>query len=60
MIVLTDDGSLDTVLICTVCREEFRGNYHSYFEDTEEYSYDNFIDWFIEEITAEHECEVSE
>lgn len=27
MILLSDDGTMDTVLVCDTCGEEFRGNY---------------------------------
>lgn len=55
-IVLTDDGTLDTVLRCTECGEEFRFNYQS--DDTAEdgESYDEYVQDRIDEIEAEHEC----
>jgi hypothetical protein len=54
-IYLTDDGTLDTVLACSDCREEFRSNYASGDWD-DDYTYDQFVDDFIEEINADHEC----
>ena len=53
MIYLTDDGTLDTVLRCSECGEEFRYNYAS---DESGQDYDAFVDWAIEDATKEHEC----
>jgi hypothetical protein len=60
MIQLTDDGTLDTVLRCSECGEEFRYNYEpdAFSDDgstlAAEASYSAFIEWAI--ATAEHEC----
>ena len=65
MILLTDDGTMDTVLVCDGCREEFRGTYAAgYFsdgtavdiEETED-DYEFYVNWFMEDVEAEHECE---
>lgn len=53
MIELTDDGTLDTVLRCSVCGEEMRYNY----DGTSALSYDSFVDWAIEDAEVEHECQ---
>lgn len=61
-IVLTDDGTLDTVLRCTECGEEFRFNYfpdeQGVDEDTRTDTeiYDDFVQSCIEEVEVEHEC----
>lgn len=55
MIELTDDGTLDTVLRCSDCGEEMRYTY-DHGLDSEE-TYDEFIDWAIEDATYDHECE---
>ena len=60
-IVLSDDGTMDTVLVCTECREEFRYNYDPEpsepgDERSDEQAYDDFIDWAIEDAESEHEC----
>ena len=56
-IILKDDGTLDSVAVCTECHKEFRGT----FADSGYDSYDSFIDWFIEDIKNEHEtCNVLE
>lgn len=52
-IVLSDDGTLDTVLVCTVCREEMRYNFAP---DTDDETYEDFVAWAIEDASAEHEC----
>ena len=52
-IVLTDDGTLDTVLRCTECGEEFRFNYAN--SDGEE-SRDTWIECLIDETADEHAC----
>ncbi len=57
-IVLSDDGTLDTVLVCLSCHEEFRYNYDP--DDTEsesESDYDDFVAWAIEDAESEHVCE---
>ena len=64
-IYLGDDGTMDTVLCCDLCGEEFRFNYAAYDDDTldaaaDEARYDAFVDDCIAEIEAEHECEDDE
>jgi len=58
MIYLSDDGTLDTVLACSDCREEFRFNYDPDIEldDTLTWTYDDFVLDCIAEIKDEHEC----
>ena len=65
-IELTDDGTLDTVLRCSECGEEFRFNYASQVEfnsDPEERDdpdpekdYELFIQGCIEDVENDHEC----
>lgn len=50
---LSDDGTLDTVLRCTTCGEERRYN----FDPETGESYDEFIDWAIEDANDDHDCE---
>jgi hypothetical protein len=64
-IELTDDGTMDTVLRCTECAEEFRYNYDSSDADIVDPDdngdkYDEFVAWAIEDATAEHVCENDE
>ena len=67
-IELTDDGTLDTVLRCSECGEEMRYNFSSFTfhfssgepEGLDGQSYDDFVDWAIEDATQEHECSVKE
>lgn len=63
-IILTDDGTMDTVLCCTECGEEMRYNYQSGCDDdpelTDEQAYDAFIESCIDDATAEHECRNAE
>ena len=59
MIELTDDGTLDTVLRCTKCGEEFRYNFDPAMPDTIDdiaEDYDAFVEWAIEDAESEHEC----
>ncbi len=59
MIVLSDDGTLDTVLRCTECGEVFRYNYD--LIDPNEYleaSYGDFLKWAVQDTIDSHECEV--
>ena len=53
-IVEVDDGTLDTVLKCTVCGEVFRGNWIP--GESPEDSYATFVAWFISDVEAEHVC----
>ena len=64
MIYLGDDGTMDTVLVCSECGEEMRYNYDptaecEHGEDCKagEAHYDDFVAWAIEDATADHECE---
>lgn len=53
--VLSDDGTLDTVIECAVCHREYRFNYdgEECHRDPEE-CYQEFVDYAIAEATAEH------
>ena len=59
-IVLVDDGTLDTVLRCVECNEEFRFNFQSAHEGIEgelpERAYDDWVKQMIRETRHEHEC----
>ena len=66
-IQLGDDGTLDTVVFCTECGEEFRGTWEEFrgtWEDGDDSFPDrfdtdgrqDFIGWLIADVTAEHEC----
>lgn len=71
-IELTDDGTLDTVLRCSDCGEEFRFNYASGHESADddtcshgkapadgcEDCYDEWITDCISEIEEEHDCAI--
>jgi len=69
-IQLSDDGTLDTVLRCSDCGQEFRFNYDGGMDAGNDQSqpqreqdaldaYDDFVDSCIEEVEAEHECGVA-
>jgi len=62
MIELTDDGTLDTVLRCTECGEEFRFMYDGATDTADEdaavAAYDAFVDECVADATDEHECGV--
>lgn len=56
--VLVDDGTMDTVIKCTVCGQECRYNYDpSATEDGDDYDYDSFVEDCFTEMTDEHTCE---
>jgi hypothetical protein len=67
MIELTDDGTMDTVLRCSKCQQEFRFNYDGGMDagtddDQPEReqdalaAYDAWVDSIIEDTESEHEC----
>lgn len=53
-IVLTDDGTMDTVLKCEDCGEEMRYTFMP--DDIEGETYDEFVKWAIEDCEDEHVC----
>jgi len=55
-IVLSDDGTLDTVLTCNECNEELR----YMFDGESGESYEEFVKWAIEDAEIAHECETEE
>ena len=57
-IYLSDDGTMDTVVVCSDCGQEFRGTYDGEGDPTT--GYDDFVKWLIDEITGEHVCEEEE
>lgn len=68
-IVLSDDGTMDTVLRCTECGEEFRFNFDGGLEwnghdeptnDNKDGLYDEWVDSCIAEVEAEHDCQHAE
>lgn len=50
---LVDDGTLDTVIVCDNCGKETRFTYDNNSRD----EYGDFIEWCIEELKNDHECE---
>lgn len=60
-IQLSDDGTLDTVIKCTGCGQEFRFNYDPAGDDypigdEARDAYDEFVDDCIAGVKAEHVC----
>lgn len=63
--LLGDDGTLDTVIVCSECGEEMRYN----FDDGDQprkltagesaRAYRAFVAWAKQDAAAEHECEVA-
>lgn len=51
---LSDDGTLDTVLVCSECNQEFRFNFAA--DDDHDSTYEGFVEDCIADVTAEHEC----
>jgi len=59
-ILLGDDGTLDTVLVCSECGEEMRYNYDGGSDVTAGDSargYHEFVAWAKKDAASEHECE---
>jgi len=52
-IVLDDDGTLDTVVRCDACNEEFR---YTYEGGPDEQAYDDFVAWALDDAAQEHEA----
>ena len=60
MIKLSDDGTMDTVLVCDNCGEEFRYNFQNADideSDDPEADYDAFVEESIADASSEHDCE---
>ncbi len=58
---LTDDGTLDTVLICEECELEVRYNFASADENAYpegEQGYAEFVQWAINDADETHDCPV--
>ena len=59
-IELTDDGTLDTVLRCSDCGEEFRYTFDIDTQDAydghSDTAYDAFVEWAIKDATEQHDC----
>lgn len=64
-ITLSDDGTMDTVLTCRDCGEDFRYNYdpatvefssENPSDEECEQAYEEFVEWAIEDAESEHEC----
>lgn len=63
-IVLGDDGTLDTVIVCTKCGREFRFNFDPdmHNDDPDNHTctdgscdcYDKFVERCIEDVKSEH------
>ena len=60
MIILVDDGTLDTVLECDVCTERMRYNFAATdprdVDPYEDVSYAGFVDWAAEDARFSHNC----
>lgn len=59
-IVLSDDGTMDTVVVCTECGSEMRYNFVPFEPEEggtpEDKQYENFVEWAIEDAESQHEC----
>lgn len=60
---LGDDGTLDTVIVCTDCSAEMRFNADDTMHSDDCVNmagtcgcYDTFIEWCIEQCESDHEC----
>lgn len=54
VIMLADDGTLDTVLSCSRCGEELRYNFQAASDDDQDY--EEFVSWAIDDATDDHTC----
>lgn len=52
MFMVVDDGTLDTVVKCMGCGEEYRFNYDAHWEGT----YEQFVEWVMLVAKEEHDC----
>lgn len=58
-VVLTDDGTMDTVVLCRSCGAEGRYNYDGAATDpavSDEAAYAAFVAWAISDFTNDHDC----
>ena len=62
---LGDDGTLDTVIYCDNCNQEFRFNYSAFDYDatldndlTDEAAYMAFVEWCKDEAAQDHNCDI--
>lgn len=57
--VLVDDGTLDTVVKCSLCGCEERFNFDGDADDdrADGRAYDAFMEWCFEDMDSEHICE---
>ena len=53
MIILVDDGTLDTVLECDVCGERMRFTFAAAGDSL---SYSEFVDWAMDNARFGHHC----
>lgn len=52
---LGDDGTLDTVAVCTECGEEIRYTYNPV--GTGEDDYQEFVKWVLQDAADSHTCD---
>ena len=58
MIELTDDGTFDTVMRCSICGDEKRYRFDPGSPEEElEVAFDNFRIWALEDAEAHHRCQ---
>jgi hypothetical protein len=54
---LGDDGTLDTVIVCSECNRELRYNFVNDGDSDEgEESYDEFVSWAKADAADSHDC----
>lgn len=57
---LVDDGTLDTVIKCDHCGIEYRFNYDGSLDEEESQDgYPAFVEWCMNDMDADHECELT-
>lgn len=62
---LGDDGTLDTVIVCSECGEELRYNFDGIDDDgraemSDGDAYEAFVTWALEDAGEQHDCPTTE
>lgn len=60
--VLSDDGTMDTVITCRNCGRDERYTFAAWADSEapeDANDYDEFVEWALEDAAMVHECEVA-
>jgi len=53
---LSDDGTLDTVVVCEACGDEVRYTYQPDGDEDEVDGYLDFVEWCLKDADEDHQC----